>query len=103
MDEPHPLEAVELEVWETDFSRADQSSIGAAVDGDAVLGGEVIDPGLRQAVLDGLPRAVARRVERMVPEGFEAHELRMSFTLSGAPWGVGVGGEVVVTFRPRGA
>jgi hypothetical protein len=52
-------------------------------------------------VLNSLPKVIAERFRRMLPEGFEIHEIELSVGLSGAPFGVGISGEALLRFGPK--
>lgn len=46
-----------------------------------------------------LPRVVATKIGGMTPDGFMLGEIEFKFSISGKPFGVGVGGEVVAKFQ----
>ena len=49
-----------------------------------------------------LPKALAKKLE--IPEGFELSEITITGEISGKPFGVGVSGQVSVTFtKPKSA
>jgi hypothetical protein len=62
-----------------------------------ILGGE--EERVR-AVYDALPRALARRLRQILPEGFDITEIEMKVTFSGNPLGVGIAGDALVRFGP---
>jgi len=51
-------------------------------------------------VADLLPRAIAKRVSRMVPDRMELAELTLSLSVGGTPFGVGISGDVEIKLVP---
>jgi hypothetical protein len=45
--------------------------------------------------------ACNRNVQRMIPEEFEVLEITLKVTLSGTPFGVGIGGDTMIKFGPE--
>lgn len=66
--------------------------------GEAILG-----PDEAGTVLQALPRVLADRIRRMIPENYEVREIQIKVAFSGAPFGVGVAGDAVVKFGPKAA
>lgn len=50
------------------------------------------------AIRELLPSAIAKKVSRIVPEGFEVSEITLTGEISGKPFGVGFSGQVSVTY-----
>jgi hypothetical protein len=88
-----------LTITEQDFSEAlttlDIERITTS-DSVTVLGSEEE----RQAVIDAMPKVIAKRIQKMLPDGFRIREIEMRFEISGTPFGVGVSGEATVRFGP---
>ncbi|MCL4807079.1 MAG: hypothetical protein KJ062_04695 [Thermoanaerobaculia bacterium] len=82
-----------LTLTEADFP----PEIGAAVR-TTVLDRETGSP--LDALREALPAAVAKKISAMVPDGFQIDQLEFSLNLGGAPFGIGVSGEVRVVLRP---
>ncbi len=53
----------------------------------------------RDGVLALLPMVVAKKVNKSVPHGFKLDSIQLTFEVSGEPFGVGVKGDVEVTFK----
>jgi hypothetical protein len=51
-----------------------------------------------EAVRELLPSKIAKKVEKVVPKGFEVPEITITGEISGMPFGVGVSGQVSVTY-----
>jgi hypothetical protein len=69
----------------------------AGVLGKAAGGGS--DDSREKAVVDALPRALANRVRSMLGDDLVLSEMRITFSVEGKPFGVGIGGEVEVVLR----
>ena len=63
----------------------------------------ILGPDDAADVLDALPKVLADRFRRMLPDNYEMSELQLKFSISGAPFGVGVAGEALVKFAPKRA
>jgi hypothetical protein len=61
----------------------------------------ILGPDDAADVLDALPKVLADRFRRMLPDDYEMSELQLKFSISGAPFGVGVAGEAIVKFGPK--
>ncbi len=92
---------MQVELTESDFTRA----LGA----DAVkrLSREreehVLGEAETEAVMDAMPKALASRFKRMLPDHFEIREITLKVSLSGKPFGVGMSGDATVKFGPASA
>jgi hypothetical protein len=53
------------------------------------------------AVIDALPKVIADRLKRMIPSDYEVHEVELTVSLSGTPFGIGFGGEATIRFGPK--
>lgn len=62
---------------------------------------EVLGPEPNMAIVDALPRVVASRLRKMIPDNYEIREITIKVTVSGTPFGVGVGGDATVKFGPK--
>jgi hypothetical protein len=69
------------------------------------LKGEKAEPTLgpeeTKSVLDALPRVIADRFRKMIPEDYEMREIQIKVAISGTPFGVGVAGDATVKFGPK--
>lgn len=85
-----------LLVRDADLDTKTLEAVRAARQGDQVLGfGD-------QLIADHVPKAVLRRVTRLIPpEEFGIAEITMKFTLGGELLGVKVSGDVSVKVVPR--
>jgi hypothetical protein len=92
-------EKLKLIVTENDFPPAEKAAISSVLKEEQVLGG---DDTVLQQIYDQLPSIVAKRVKKMVPEGFTVGELQFTFSLEGKIFGSGIGGDVAVTLKPIG-
>jgi hypothetical protein len=90
---------MQLVVTERDYEAAlDKASVRKlkGENRDTILGSkEAAD------VLDALPRVLADRVRRMLPDDYEMLEMQLKISISGAPFGVGVAGDAIVKFGPK--
>ena len=59
------------------------------------------DAGIEHEVFDHLPRVLAEKFRRMVPNKFALQNIDMEFDVSGKPFGIGIGGKIKVSFRPE--
>lgn len=77
--------------------RAHSSPLGAEI-GERT---SVESGNLRQAVMDALPKVLARRIESIwnVVEGFELASFEVKVGIEGKPFGVGVDGEAKLLFQ----
>jgi hypothetical protein len=48
-----------------------------------------------------IPDAIARKISQIVPEGFELAQIEFTGEVSGKPFGIGVSGQVSVTFEKK--
>jgi hypothetical protein len=71
---------------------------GKKAPGEKVVAVEKYRAGSREAVRELLPSKIAKKVEKVVPEGFEVSEITITGEISGMPFGVGVSGQVSVTY-----
>ena len=62
---------------------------------------EVLGPEPNVAIIDALPRVLAERVRKMIPLDYEVREITIKMTISGTPFGVGIGGDATVKFGPK--
>ena len=62
---------------------------------------DILGPENTASVLDALPRVIAARVKRMIPEDYEMLEITLKVALSGTPFGVGVAGDATIKFGPK--
>ncbi len=86
-----------LEISEKDFEAAIQD-IGIATDiegGTRHLGGDVV-----ASISEYLPKVIAHKVSRMVPEGFVVAKVSIKMELAGKVFGCGVAGEVSFDLCP---
>lgn len=92
-----------LELTRRDFEDAlGEDVVQRDFDRDEELLGSRTEEGetdLARSVLDAVPRALAARVRRLVPETMTLAELKFTISVEGKPFGVGVGGEVEVVLR----
>lgn len=89
--------AVALEINESDFDRSIANRIQGIADGRQELSA---DSTLKRVVFDALPKVIASRVEAAIPEGFTVQEIEFNISVSGKPFGIGVGGDVKVRMGP---
>jgi hypothetical protein len=61
---------------------------------------DTLGPEATDAVIDALPKVIAARFRRMLPEGYEVKEICLTVSLSGSPFGVGLSGDASVKFGP---
>lgn len=47
-----------------------------------------------------LPRVIAKKIEKLIPEGYEVKEISMTVDVSGKVFGSGISGGVNVSFGP---
>ena len=62
---------------------------------------EILGPDDKASVIDALPRVLADRLKKMIPVDYDLLEIQMKITLSGTPFGVGVGGDAIAKFGPK--
>lgn len=91
------LNGFELEVTAEDFPQGVKNVVLASQADDRILD-RAADA--RTAVIEAMPRVISGRLRRMLPDGFEVAEIALKFVISGTPFGVGIGGDVVVKFVP---
>lgn len=60
----------------------------------------VLGPERTNRVLDALPKVLASRFGRMIPDDYEIHQIELKVSLSGTPFGVGVSGDATIKFGP---
>ena len=92
---------MQLELTESDFNQAlgaDAVKRLSRERKEHVLGEDEVE-----AVMDAMPRVLATRFKRMLPEHFEIREITLKVSLSGKPFGVGVSGDATVKFGPKAA
>lgn len=53
-----------------------------------------------KVVIDALPKALASKVNAMMPQGFALRSIELKVQLSGAVFGCGLSGEATVIFGP---
>lgn len=98
------MQQMTLILREDDFKAHIESSVPTR---SSPLGREIGDPsagepaGLRQAVMDALPKVLARRIEAIwnVVEGFELTAFEVKVGIEGKPFGVGIDGEASLHFE----
>jgi hypothetical protein len=88
---------VPLIINEQDLPVETRSKMRSASDGVAILGGEES----QKALFDALPSVIAKRLTRMVPEGFALKEIELQFTVSGQLFGSGVAAEVHAKYSQK--
>jgi hypothetical protein len=100
---PSEIEPLPLLIEESDLRPSARNAIQAFQQGVTVLGGEVgaTKPTPTRLILDALPDAVTRKIERIVPDGFAISELQFCFKVEGKVFGSGLTGEVKAIFKPR--
>jgi hypothetical protein len=91
-------EGIPLIVMDGDLDAAARGKLAAAQKGDAHLAG---DGDARRALHDAMPSAIAKRLHAVCPPDFSIAEVTMKMTVKGTPFGVGVEGDVQVTFKPK--
>lgn len=52
-------------------------------------------------VFDNLPKIIAEKFRQVVPDTFSLDKVEMEFDVSGKPFGIGIGGKVIVSFSPK--
>jgi hypothetical protein len=96
-----------VKIGELSFRREDDRDIDPALlaklkaqaKGTVILGE---DNEATRAVMDELPKVIARRVKAMIPKDFELRESSLKMQLAGQILGCGVKGEAVIKFGPKG-
>ena len=88
-------------VREPDIPKAISAQVTAVQKHRKVLGED--DKSAQEWILEALPGVIARRIGPMLPADFELAEMQMKVTVEGKPFGIGVGGEVLVVLRRRSA
>jgi hypothetical protein len=91
-------EGIPLDLGEQDLDPVARGGLKAVSKGKRPMSAE----NARRIMLDALPRAIVKRIEGLVPEGFELSKVELTFKVDGRPFGIGVGGEVNATFSPKG-
>lgn len=92
---------------ETDLDPRVRRDLAARAKGGRALGGGVRSAGennesdVRQIIANELPSAIANKIKKMIPDGFELKEVELSIKLGGTVFGVGVDGIAKVKFGPR--
>lgn len=86
-------------VREQDIPAAVTAQVAAVQQRRRVLGED--EKTAQEWILEALPAVIAKRVRPMLPDDFELAEMQMKVSLQGKPFGVGVGGEVLVTLRRK--
>ena len=87
---------VPLVLSESDLGPTAQGALQSHQEGSRVLG----QGDARRVLFDALPAAIARRFEKILPDGFELREVEMNVSLEGTVFGFGVSGDVTVKFGP---
>jgi hypothetical protein len=64
---------------------------------------EILGPDHTVSVIDALPRVLADRVRKMIPDDYQVLEIQIKVALSGTPFGVGVSGDATVKYGPKPA
>jgi hypothetical protein len=90
---------ISIVVREQDIPSAVAAQVAAVQQRRRVLGED--EKTAQEWILEALPAVIAKRVRPMLPEDFELSEMQMKVSLQGKPFGVGVGGEVLVTLRRK--
>lgn len=90
---------IPLVVNEDDLPPDARTKIRSASDGVAILGSEDV----QKALFDALPSVIAKRLSRIVPEGFTLAEIELQFTVAGQLFGSGIGAEVRAKYSQRPA
>ncbi len=88
-----------IEITEKDFEDALGSvEVATKIRKDtAVLGASDLE-----TLTDFLPRVIASKINSILPkDGFVLHEIEMVLSIKGAPFGLGVTGDVKVRFGPK--
>jgi len=91
---------MQLVITENDYSEALGSSEAKVL--AAKRKEEVLGPESNNAIVDALPKVLADRVKKMIPENYEIKEISIKITISGTPFGVGLAGDASVKFGPAG-
>jgi hypothetical protein len=89
-----------LVITEQDLSNEARGTLAAIKRKDRVLGGE--RPTEVQTLLDAIPGAIARRLQRITPENFTLAEITIELALDVTIPGFEMGGTVTVTLQPKG-
>jgi len=50
-------------------------------------------------IVERLPKIIITKISSMAPDGYYLETLTISFNIKGAPFGIGVEGEVQVTYK----
>jgi hypothetical protein len=61
----------------------------------------ILGPDRAASIIDALPRVIAERIRRIIPEDYTVLEIQIKVSLSGTPFGIGVGGDATVKFGPK--
>jgi hypothetical protein len=90
---------MDMEITEVDYERALGSQIKKQLTitkKESILGDQ-----RSSEVLDLLPKVIADRVSRMIPDDFEIKEISIKVAVSGSPFGVGVNADANVKFARK--
>ncbi len=61
----------------------------------------ILGPERTKSVLEAMPRVIADRFEKMIPEDYEIKEVQIKVAISGTPFGVGISGDATIKFGPK--
>ena len=97
------MDRLELEIDDTDAkSYLDSKSWQKIKPKTLVLGDKVAKPH-DEVVRELVPQIIARKIERIIPEGYAVSQISMKVHIGGKIAGVGIEGEVTVVFGPASA
>jgi hypothetical protein len=91
-------DGIPLIVVEGDLDAAARGKLAATKKGEAHLAG---DGDAMRTLYDALPSAIGKRLRAVCPPDFEISEVTMKMSVKGTPFGVGIEGDVEVTFKPK--
>lgn len=96
------IERFEIVLDEQDFDPAVRGALQAKQAGNRVLGGDVLGGDeARRRLIDAMPKAIASRLEKIVPANFKIKEIELAIRVKGSPFGMGLEGDIKVKLTPE--
>lgn len=92
-------ESFDLVLSERDFEASDRKKIEALSKKSRILHGE--EKPITEELMDALPKAIAKRIQGLVPKNFAVSEFQFKLHVSGTVFGAGISGDVIVKLAPR--
>jgi hypothetical protein len=91
---------MQLELKDEDFAEGVEKEYLANElrNSQAILGDEAAEK--HEAIMNAVPKALAKRLREIIPDGFTIKEIQVNVSFSGKPFGIGVSGDALVKLGP---